>query len=175
MYKRQSINPGIELVEQQKLVLEQQQFQHHVQNSSVDARVSHQDLKWLVENLQPPAPPQAPPPLSQADSRADQERMAAELDGAMQERAMANAHLRMSQEVRQQLLAQTNVTAQEQIIREHHYHHVNQPIYIPTPAQPQPVLEEARRTGHTAAAYTHLRAHETKANPARRRCDEKKK
>ena len=70
----QRINPGIELVEQEKLVMEQQQFQHHVQNISVDARVSHEDLKWLVENLQPPAAPQAPPPPSQADSRADQER-----------------------------------------------------------------------------------------------------
>ena len=70
----QRINPGIELEHQQKVVMEQQQFQHHVQNISVDARVSHEDLKWLVENLQPPAPPQPPPPPSQADSRADQER-----------------------------------------------------------------------------------------------------
>ena len=52
-----------ELDTQQKAVLEQRGFENNLTRLSVEARVSHEDHKWLVENLQqPPPPPPAPPP-----------------------------------------------------------------------------------------------------------------
>ena len=56
-----------DLADQQRHVLEQRGFENSVQRLSVDARVSHEDLKWLVENLgggQPPPPPMPPPPAA---------------------------------------------------------------------------------------------------------------
>ncbi len=40
------------LESQQKHVLEQRNFENHLHNLSVDARVSRDDSQWLVENLQ---------------------------------------------------------------------------------------------------------------------------
>ena len=69
---------------EQRQVLEQRGFENSVQRLSVDARVSHEDLKWLVENLQQPPPPPPMPPQPPSEARVDFERMAAEVDAMMQ-------------------------------------------------------------------------------------------
>jgi hypothetical protein len=145
-------------------VLEQRNFENNVQRLSVEARVSHEDLKWLVENLQrpPPAPPAPPPPPSASDANIDYERMAAEVDALMQRRSVETSHQNLAAEVERQLAAQSRATPAQQIIREHHYHTIMQPI--PVPATPQTISHEVRHTGHSVHEIF-LRQTEDKRRP----------
>ena len=132
---------------EQKQVLEQRDFENNVQRIAVDARVSHEDLKWLVENLQqpPPPPPMPPPPPSEA--RVDYERMAAEVDGLLQKRAVEHSHKALAEEVERRLAAQAVATPAQQIIQEHHHHFIVQPTPLPVPPVPTSVTAQARHTG----------------------------
>ena len=65
--------------------MDQTNFEHHVTNLAVDARISRSDLDYIVGNLQQPPPPSTPPPPPN-DAAADRARLIAELDGLAQER-----------------------------------------------------------------------------------------
>jgi len=149
LFQRVQATLSEDLVMEQKRVMEQRSFEDNVTRLSVDARLPREDLKWLVENLQqpPPPPPMPPPPPSEA--RVDYERMAAEVDGMLQRRAVETSHQNIAAEVERQLAAQAVATPAQQIIREHHHYLVTQPAPIPVPAVPITVTEQARHTGHS--------------------------
>ena len=148
LFQRVQERLGEELADQQRTVIEQKNFENSMQRLSVEARVSHEDLKWLVENLQPPPPPPAPPPPpSASDANIDYERMAAEVDALMQRRSVETSHQNLAAEVARELSAQSMATPAQQIIREHHYHTITQPI--PVPATPQTITHEVRHTGQS--------------------------
>jgi hypothetical protein len=101
-----------------------------------------------VSNLQPRTPPPAAPPPPPRDTRADELRTNAELDGLLQEKARKDGHERMAAEVARQLAATAVATPMQTLIREHHYHTLHQPINIHTPAVPTPT-SEVRHTGQS--------------------------
>ena len=149
LFQRVQERMAEDLADQQRTVIEQRNFENSMQRLSVEARVSHDDLKWLVENLQqpPPPPPMPPPPPSQSDANIDYERMAAEVDALMQRRSVETSHQNLAAEVARELAAQSVATPAQQIIREHHYNTIVQPI--PVPATPQTVSHEVRHTGRS--------------------------
>ena len=49
-------------------------FEHHVTNLAVDAKINRSDLDYIIGNLQQPPPPPAPPPPP-TDAAADRERL----------------------------------------------------------------------------------------------------
>ncbi len=147
----QRIHEGItgNMGNEQRALLDQHSFEHNMTRLSVDAKIPKEDLKWLVENLQqPPPPPQQPPAQNNNEARADFERMAAEIDKLRQESAVRDSHRKLAEENDRRMSAAAMATPAQQIIREHHYH-VNQPIYIPTPAIPTTISEQSRHTGHS--------------------------
>ena len=159
LFQRVQATLSEKLETEQKQVLEQRGFEHNIQRLSVEAKVSHEDLKWLVENLQqPPPPPPPPPPAPASDSRVNYERVAAEMDGVLQGRAWETSHEALGVEVERRLAAQSVATPAQQIIREHHHHFVTQPVPLPVPAVPTTVTEEARHTGKSI--------HEVFVNPS---------
>ena len=149
LFQRVQATVTTQLETQQRQVLEQREFQNNLQKISVDARVSHEDLKWLVENLQQPPPPPPMPPPPPSDARLDAERVAAEVDGLLQKRAVAESHEKLAAEVQRQLAAQAVATPAQQIIREHHHHYMTQPPPVPVPPMPTSITHEVRHTGHS--------------------------
>ena len=59
-----------ELEAEQKQVLEQKSFENNLTRIAVEARVSKDDLSWLVQNLQPPPGPPPPPSSASAATEA---------------------------------------------------------------------------------------------------------
>jgi len=123
-----------DLTQQTKNHMDQTNFEHHVTNLAVDARINRSDLDYIIGNLQQPPPPPAPPPQPPHDAAADRARLIAELDGLAQERERQSRQEMLAQQNAQDLAAQQVATPAQQIIRE--YHHTQQPIYIPTPQAP---------------------------------------
>ena len=74
-----------DLTQQTRSHMDQQNFEHHVTNLAVDARINRSDLDDIISNLQQPPPPPAPPPPPN-DAAVDRARLIAELDGMAQER-----------------------------------------------------------------------------------------
>ena len=122
-----------DLTQQTKNHMDQANFEHHVTNLAVDARINRSDLDHIIGNLQQPPPPPAPPPPPN-DAAADRARLIAELDGMAQERERQSRQEMMAQRNAMDLVAQQVATPAQQIIRE--FHHVQQPIYIPAPQIP---------------------------------------
>ena len=122
-----------DLTQQTKNHMDQQRFEHNVTNLAVDARINRSDLDYIVNNLQQPPPPPAPPPPPN-DAAADRARLIAELDGMAMERERQSRQEMMAQRNAMDLAAQQVATPAQQIVRE--FHHVQQPIYIPTPQIP---------------------------------------
>ena len=54
-----------DLTQQTKKHMDQTNFEHHVTNLAVDARINRGDLDYIIGNLQQPPPPPAPPPPPQ--------------------------------------------------------------------------------------------------------------
>ena len=104
---------------EQKQVLEQRNFENNLQRISVEAKVSHEDIKWLVENLQQPPPPPPMPPQPPSEAKIDYERVAAEMDGVLQRRAVETSHQALAAEVQRQLAAQSVATPAQQITVQH--------------------------------------------------------
>ena len=101
---------------EQKAILDQKTFETNLTRLSVEARVSKDDLSWLVQNLQQP-PPSAnppPPPTNNAsaanEARIDYDRIAAEMDAVMQRRNVETSHKALAAEVREALAAQAVAT-----------------------------------------------------------------
>ena len=94
---------------EQKAILDQKTFETNLTRLSVEARVSKDDLSWLVQNLQQPPPP-PPPPTNNAsaanEARIDYDRIAAEMDAVMQRRNVETSHKALAAEVREALAAQ---------------------------------------------------------------------
>jgi len=122
-----------DLTQQTKMHMDQQNFEHHVTNLAVDARINRSDLDYIVTNLQQPPPPPAPPPPPN-DAAADRARLIAELDGMAMERERQSRQEMMAQRNAMDLAAQQVATPAQQIVRE--FHNVQQPIYIPAPQVP---------------------------------------
>ena len=108
-------------------------FEHHVTKLAVDARINRSDLNYIIGNLQQPPLPLAPPQPSN-DAAADRAMLIAELDGMAQERERQSRHEMMAQRNARDLAAQNIATPAQHIVRE--FHHVQQPVYIPTPQVP---------------------------------------
>jgi hypothetical protein len=125
-----------DLTQQTKNHMDQQNFEHHVTNLAVDARINRSDLDYIISNLQQPPQPPAPPPQPPHDA-ADRARLIAELDGLAQERERQSRQEMLAQRNAMDLAAQSVATPAQQIVREYHHHHMTQPIYIPTPQVPQ--------------------------------------
>ncbi len=122
-----------DLTQQTKNHINEQNFEHHVTNLAVDARINRSDLDYIIGNLQQPPPPPAPPPPP-TDGAADRARLIAELDGLAQERDRKMRDEMMAQHNAANLAAQRVETPAQQIVN--HYHTPAQPIYIPTPQVP---------------------------------------
>ena len=119
--------------------MDQTNFEHHVTNLAVDARINRSDLDYIIGNLQQPPPPPAPPPPPHSgnDAAADRAKLIAELDGMAQERERQSRQEMLAHRNAMDLAAQNVATPAQQIIREyHHIHSREQPIYIPTPQVP---------------------------------------
>ena len=134
---------------EQKAILDQKTFETNLTRLSVEARVSKDDLSWLVQNLQQPPPP-PPPPSNNAsaanEARIDYDRIAAEMDAVMQRRNVETSHKALAAEVREALAAQAVATPAQQIIQNHHQYFITQPP--PPVAPPQPnISSQARHTG----------------------------
>ncbi len=125
-----------DLSDQQKNHIDQQNFQNHITNLAVDARINRSDLDYIINNLQQP-PPAPPPPPHDNDAAADRERLIAELDGMAAERERKIRDEMTAQMNANNLAAQDVATPLQQIVRE--YHHHMQPIYLPTPSTPSGV------------------------------------
>ena len=125
-----------DLTQQTRDHIQQKNFEHHVTNLAVDARINRSDLDYIIGNLQQPPPPPAPPPPP-TDAAADRARLIAELDGMAQDRERHARAEMMAQRNAMDLAAQDVATPAQQIVREYH-HHTQQPIYIPTPQVPPP-------------------------------------
>lgn len=125
-----------DLTQQTKNHMDQQNFEHHVINLAVDAKINRSDLDYITRNLQQPPPPPAPPQPPN-DAATDRARLIAELDGMAQERDRQSRQEMMAQRNAKDLAAQNVATPAQQIVRENH--HTHQPIYISTPQAPQPV------------------------------------
>ena len=74
-----------DLTQQTRDHMEQKNFEHHVTNLAVDARINRSDQDYINRSDQEPPPPPAPPPPPN-DAAADRARLIAELDGLAQER-----------------------------------------------------------------------------------------
>jgi hypothetical protein len=130
---------------EQRQVLEQRGFQDNLTRISVEAKVPREDLKWLVENLNPPPPPMPPPPPP-SEAKIDYARISAEMDAVMQRRAVEESRRAMAEKVKADLQAQSMATPAQQIIKEHHHHHFTvQPP--PVPAVPTTITAQAHHTG----------------------------
>ena len=57
-----------DLTQQTRNHLDQKNFEHHVTNLAVDARINRSDLDYIIQNLQQPPPPPAPAPTAAAAS-----------------------------------------------------------------------------------------------------------
>jgi len=125
-----------DLTQQTRNHMDQTNFEHHVTNLAVDAKINRSDLDYIISNLQQPPPPPAPPPQPPHDAAADRARLIAELDGLAQERERRMRDEMTAQQNARDLAAQSVATPAQQIVREYHHHH-QQPIYIPTPQVPQ--------------------------------------
>jgi len=51
-----------DLTQQTRNHMDQRNFEHHVTNFAVDARINRSDLDYIIGNFQQPPPPPAPPP-----------------------------------------------------------------------------------------------------------------
>ena len=109
--------------------MDQTNFEHHVTNLAVDARINRSDLDYIIGNLQQPPPP--PAPNHAATGRA---RLIAELNGMAQEQERQSRQEMMAQRNAMDLAAQSVATPAQQIIGE--FHHVQQPINIHSQAVP---------------------------------------
>ena len=159
-----------DLTQQTKMHMDQTNFEHHVTNLAVDARINRSDLDYIIGNLQQPPPPPIPP-RPPNDAAADRARLIAELDGLAQERDRQSRQDMMAERNAALLAAQEVTTTAQQIVRQfhpqqpiyvpgptpvpqvihHEFHHVQQPIYIPTPQVPAQVdhSEMMRQMGLT--------------------------
>ena len=117
-----------DLIQQEKTHAQQKNFETHVTNLAVDARINRNDLDYIVNNLQQPPPPPVPP-TPQTDAAADRARLVAELDGMAQERERRLRQEMLAAENARSLRAQQVQTPAQQIVN--HYH---------APANPQPVF-----------------------------------
>ena len=106
-----------DLTQQTRNHMETQQFEHHVTNLAVDARINRSDLDYIIGNLHSPPPPPAPPPPPN-DAAADRARLIAELDGMAQERDRQSRQEVMAQRNAMDLAAQNVATPAQQIVRE---------------------------------------------------------
>ena len=122
-----------DLTQQTRDHAEQRNFETHVHGLAVEAKINKSDLEYIINNLQQPPPPPAPPPPPN-DAVADQERLLAELDGMAQERERQSRRERVAQESSAHIAVQERADPLREIIRE--FHHVNTPIYVPTPQVP---------------------------------------
>ena len=146
LYQRVKQTLSEQLENEQRRIVEQRNFENHLHSVSVDARVPREDLQWLVENLQrPPTNPSAPPPVA-TEARIDYERMAAEMDGALQRQAMQTSHENLAADIARELAEQRVATSIQQIIHQHHSTTVINPQVPPTPVT---VTEQARHTGRS--------------------------
>ena len=57
LFQRVQATIGEGLQQQERAHIQEKEFQLNLQKLSVEARVNHDDLKWLVENIQQPPPP----------------------------------------------------------------------------------------------------------------------
>ena len=105
------------MANEQRQIMDEREFRDSVQRISVEAKIPHQDLQWLVENLQRPPPPPPMPPTTPSEARVDYERLAAEVDGMAQRRAYETSHQALATEVARQMAAQSVATPAQQIIR----------------------------------------------------------
>ena len=137
-----------DLAQQTRSHIETQTHQHNVTNTAVNAGINRADLDYIVNNLQQPPPPPAPPPPSN-DAAADRERLIAELDEMARKRDDQSRREMVAAANAQRLAAQDVATPMQQIIRE--YHHINTPIYVPTPAAPprEDISAQMRHTNQT--------------------------
>ena len=134
----------------QKALLERKDFEHNLTRISVDARIPHDNMRWLVENLQqPPPPPPQPPVAPVSEAAIDYTRLAAEMDGALQRHAVESSHRAMAQVVHNHHVAQAVETPMQQFVHNHHSYYMQGP---PPMAQPQPhtLSGDMRSTGKSA-------------------------
>ena len=153
------------LAEQTKAHLEHQSFQNNVTNLAVEAKVNRSDLEYIISNLQQPTPPPAPPPQTPHDTEADRQRLIAELDGLAQKRNIQMRNEIIADMNSRDLAAQKIATPAQQIVNNYHqyvqqpqrevHHHINTPIYIPTPQVPaaERASDHMRATGLSFQQY----------------------
>ena len=142
-----------DLSEQTRSHIETKTFEHNITNTAVNSGINRSDLDYIVNNLQQPPPPPAPPPPPPNDMAADRERLIAELDEMARKRNDQSRREMMAAANAQRLAAQEVATPAQQIIRE--YHHINTPIYVPTPAVPprEDISAQIRHTNQTFHQY----------------------
>ena len=148
LYQRIQQTLEEKLENEERRVIEQRSFENHLHNVSVGARVPRDDLQWLIENLQRPPPPPPMPPPTTTEARIDYERMAAEMDGLMQRRAVQSSHENLASEIARELAQQRVATPIQQIIHQHHSTtNINpSPPNIPPPAT---MTEQSTHTGQS--------------------------
>jgi len=144
LYQRVKATLEGSLEAQERKLVETKIYDQNLHRASAEAQVPKADSKWATENLNPPPPP-APPPPPQSDAKIDYARVAAEMDGVMQRRAVETSHKALAAEVARELASQSVATPAQQIIREHHHHFIHQPIPQPTPTPG--IYHDAKRVG----------------------------
>ena len=150
LFQRIQATLGDALEADQRRVIEQRTFENQLHHVAVEARVPRDDLQWLVENLQRPAPaPPAPPPTT--DLRVDWARARAELDGALQRHAVSASHDNLAAEIVQEMARQRVATPIQQVVHQHHSTTVINPPQAAVTPPATTLTEQARFTGRSVA------------------------
>ncbi len=149
LYQRIKETMTEQIENEQRHVIEQRNFENHLHSVSVDARIPRDDLQWIVENLQRPPPPPPVPPPTTSEARIDYERMAAEMDGVMQRRAVQTSHENLASEIARELAQQRVATPIQQIIHQHHSTTNINPQPPPNIPPPASLSEQSTQTGQS--------------------------